>query len=118
MLPRMMDNPPAETMTWDFMQGHFDELNKKTGGGLGGLGIFLYATQGFCDQQKAKQVQQFFEKHPFPGTERNQKEALESIDSCISLREQQQTNLAAWLKQNAPANASIDKGSTNSALVR
>jgi len=118
LLPRMMDNPPAETMTWDFMQQHFDELNKKTGGGLGGLGIFLYATQGFCDQQKAQQVQEFFKAHPFPGTERNQKEAIEGIESCISLRDQQQTNLAAWLKQNAPANASVEKGSANSASVR
>ena len=118
MLPRMMNNPPAETMTWDFMRQHYDELSKKTGGGLGGLGIFLYATQGFCDQQKAQQVQQFFQEHPFPGTERNQKEALEGIDSCISLREQQQTNLAAWLKQNAPTNAAIEKGSTSAASVR
>jgi len=118
LLPRMMGNPAAETMTWDFMRQHFDELSKKTGGGLGGLGIFLYATQGFCDQQREQQVQQFFQAHPFPGTERNQKEALESIESCVSLRGQQQSNLASWLKQNAPAIASIEKGSASSASVR
>ena len=118
MLPRMMNNPAAETMAWDFMRQHYDELSKKTGGGLGGLGIFLYATQGFCDQQRAQQVQQFFQAHPFPGTERNQKEALEGIESCISLRDQQQSNLASWLKQNAPANALIEKGNASSASVR
>ena len=106
LLPRMMQNPAAEDMTWDFMRQHFDDIEKKTGGGLGGFGVFLYATQGFCNSQKAQQVQQFFQEHPFPGTERNQKEALESINSCVALRDQQQTNLAAWLKQNVPLNAS------------
>ncbi len=52
-------------------------------------------------------MKQFFQQHPFPGTERNQKEAIESIDSCVQLRNQQQNNLAAWLKQqNGTSNAS------------
>jgi aminopeptidase N len=117
MLPRMMENPAAENMTWDFMRQHFAELEKKTGGGLGGFGIFLYATQGFCDAQKAEQVEQFFHEHPFPGTERNQKEALETITSCVALRNQQQSNLVTWLKQ-ASINAANAGGTTTGTTVR
>jgi puromycin-sensitive aminopeptidase len=101
LLLSLLGNPASQNATWDFMRAHFDELMKKTGGGLGGVGIFLYGAQSFCDSQKATEVKQFFEQHPFPGTERNQKQAIESIDNCVELRNQQQGNLAAWLKQQS-----------------
>jgi hypothetical protein len=88
------------------MRQNFDALMKKTGGGLGGVGVFLHGAESFCDAQKANEVQQFFQQHPFPGTERNQKEAVETINSCVALRGQQQNNLATWLKQNGSTNAS------------
>ena len=97
---------------------HFDELSKKTGGGLGGLGIFLYATQSFCDEQKAQQVAAVLPGAPVPRDRAQSKRSAGEYRGCISLRNQQQSNLAAWLKQNAPANASIDKRSANSASAR
>jgi len=105
-----LGNPNGQTLTWDFMRQHYGEIEKKTGGGLGGVGIFLYAAPEFCDAQKREQVEQFFQQHPFPGTERNQKEALETIDACIELRGQQASNLAAWLKQSGSDNASLSAG--------
>ena len=62
------------------------QLQAKAGGGLGSAGLFLYGTEAFCSNEKAEEVKQFFQQHPFPGTERNQKEALESISSCVDLR--------------------------------
>ncbi|HZL65976.1 MAG TPA: M1 family metallopeptidase, partial [Candidatus Limnocylindrales bacterium] len=102
----LLGNPVSQNAAWDFMRQHFDEIMKKTGGGLGGVGVFLYGAQSFCDTQKANEVQQFFEQHPFPGTERNQREAIEAINGCVELRGQQQNNLAAWLKQSGNSNAS------------
>ncbi|MGC2109775.1 MAG: M1 family metallopeptidase [Candidatus Korobacteraceae bacterium] len=111
----LLANPDSQDATWDFMRAHFDELSKKTGGGLGGVGIFLYGTQNFCSTQKATEVQQFFEQHPFPGTERNQKEAIEAINGCVELRNQQQSNLSAWLKtQGGATNASTGGGGSSS----
>ena len=93
------------------MRTNFDALMKKTGGGLGGVGVFLYGAQSFCSTEKATEVQQFFQQHPFPGTERNQKQAIEAINNCVVLRDQQQSNLSAWLKQqNGVRNASADSG--------
>jgi aminopeptidase N/puromycin-sensitive aminopeptidase len=103
----LLRNPKSQDATWNFMRSNFDDLMKKTGGGLGGVGIFLYGAQSFCDAQKAAEVKQFFQQHPFPGTERNQKQAIEAIDNCVELRDQQQGPLSAWLKQQtAVANAS------------
>ncbi|HTV64176.1 MAG TPA: M1 family metallopeptidase [Bryocella sp.] len=109
----MLSNPNSQTATWDFMRAHFDQLMSKTGGGLGGVGIFLYGAQSFCSTEKATQVKEFFQQHPFPGTERNQRETVENIDGCVELREQQQSNLSAWLKQQSGVtNASAGAGGT------
>jgi aminopeptidase N/puromycin-sensitive aminopeptidase len=117
-LTNMMENPEARDAAWEFMRKNYDALSAKTGGGLGGFGIFLGAAQNFCSQDKEQEVQQFFQDHPIQGTERNQKEALESIHSCAGLKQQQEASLAAWLKQNAPTNASLGGAKANGASVR
>ena len=91
MLPNMMQNPAARETTWDFLRKNYGALSEKTGGGLGGFGIFLGAAKAFCSSDKAEEVEQFFQQHPIQGTERNQKEAIESINSCATLKQQQQS---------------------------
>ena len=110
-LINLLANPPSQNASWDFIRQNFDALMKKTGGGLGGVGIFLYGAQTFCSTEKADELKQFFDQHPFPGTERNQKEAQESIRSCVELSSQQQSKLAAWLQQNGTMSASAGGGS-------
>ncbi len=119
MLMPMMGNPTSQQATWDFMRKNFEQLHAKAGGGLGSVGIFLYGAEAFCSTEKADEVKQFFQQHPFPGTERNQKEVLESINSCVDLRSQQQSNLSAWLKQQGNAtNASTGGGGATGATMR
>jgi hypothetical protein len=79
--------------------------------------VFLYGAQHFCTPQQATEVKEFFDQHPFPGTERNQREAIESINGCVELRDQQQNNLAAWLQQNGNTNASSKGGSGSPAAA-
>ena len=80
---------------------------KKTGGGLGGVGsIPLRRAELLQRRKRPTELKQFFDQHPFPGTERNQKEAIESINGCVELVGQQQSKLAAWLKQNGNTTAS------------
>jgi len=113
----LLRNPTSQNATWDFMRRNFDAISKKTGGGLGGVDVFLHGARSFCSTQRASELKQFFDQHPFPGTERNQKEALESINACVELRDQQQGKLAAWLKQNGgTATASAGGGSTVGAV--
>jgi aminopeptidase N/puromycin-sensitive aminopeptidase len=103
---RLLATPTSQNAAWDFMRQNFDEIMKKTGGGLGGVGVFLYGGRIFCSAQKADELKQFFDQHPIQGTERNQKEAVESINACAEMSGQQQSKLAAWLKQNGNLNAS------------
>jgi len=116
----MLANPVSQDATWEFMRTHFDQLMAKTGGGLGGVGIFIYGAQTFCSADKASEVKQFFQQHPFPGTERNQRESIETINGCVELKDQQRTNLAAWLKQQSgTSNAANGAGrTTTGASVR
>jgi aminopeptidase N len=116
-LSNLMRNPASQNAAWDFMRAHVEELQKKTGGGLGGAGLFLGGARGFCDGQRVEEVKQFFQQHPMPGTERNQKQAIESIESCVQLRNQQQDNLAAWLQHKGTSNAS-NGGSAGNVGVR
>ena len=106
----MLSNPASQNVTWDFMQKNSSEIIKKAGGGAEGFGLFLYGAKNFCSEQKAVEVKQFFDQHPLPGTERNQREVLEGINGCAQLRSQEQTKLAAWLKQNGSMNASAGSG--------
>jgi aminopeptidase N/puromycin-sensitive aminopeptidase len=111
MLIGMLAEPQSQDATWDFLRANFEQLQAKAGGGLGGISVFMNGMGAFCSTEKANDVKQFFQQHPFPGTERNQKEALESIATCVDLRDQQQANLAAWLKQHSgPVNASAGSG--------
>jgi len=112
----LLSNPASQNAAWDFMQQNSAEIMKKAGGGTGGFAVFLYGANGFCSAQKATEVKQFFDQHPFPGTERNQKEVLEAINGCAALRDQQQSKLAAWLKQNGNMNASAGSGGTVGAV--
>ena len=110
LLQGLVGNPKTRDLAWEFVRQHYDEINKKTGGGLGGIYVFLSVAESFCDAQKRDEVIQFFQQHPMPGTERNQKEAIESINSCIALRGQQQEKLSAWLKQSSKSDAAISGG--------
>ena len=106
----LLANPASQNATWDFMRQNSDAIIKKAGGASSGQGIFLYGPQNFCSEQKATEVKQFFEQHPFPGAERNQKQTLEAISGCAEFVGQQQSKLAAWLKQNGNTTASSVTG--------
>jgi aminopeptidase N len=112
----LLGNPASQNAAWDFIRLNADQLIKKAGPGLGSGGIFLYGAQSFCSEQKATEVKQFFEQHPFPGTERNQKQTLEAINGCAEFVGQQQSKLAAWLKQNSNTTASAASGTAVEAM--
>ena len=106
----LMQNPASQAAAWSFIRTHYDAINAKAGGGLGGAGVFLDAVTALCDEQSLAELQEFFQRHPGLGTLRNQKAALESVSGCIALRQQQQPKLAAWLQSNADAAGVSSKG--------
>jgi hypothetical protein len=63
-------------------------------------GAIVNATSRFCDAGMRDDVKQFFTDHKVPSTDRTLKLAMERMNSCISFRERQKANLAAWLNQH------------------
>ena len=99
-LDSLVDNPSTRVVSWDFMRQHFDEVDKKAGGGLWGGDLYLGAGYSFCDEKLRAELEDFYRQHPFEGKEREEKRMLERISDCIALRSQQQQKLSAWLQQN------------------
>ena len=52
----LVDNPDTRNPAWEFVQQHFDDISKKTGGGLGGVGVFADAVTSLCDARDRDEV--------------------------------------------------------------
>lgn len=102
-LSALVQNPATRDVAWDFLRTHYDAINNKAGVGLGGASVILGAVKPLCDEKSLGELKEFFQQHQNLGTERNQKEAIEGVSSCIALRKQQQPQLSAWLQKTGTA---------------
>jgi len=103
MVSSVLMNADSQETAWPWIKQHWDDVEKKI---TMSSGITIVSgTQNFCSAEARDDVQRFFSEHKVPSSERALKQAVERIDSCISFREHQQTNLAAWLGQHGSANA-------------
>jgi aminopeptidase N len=93
----LMARPSAAPATWAHVKATWPWIEKSFGV-FQGLPQIVGSTQNFCDSQTRNDIEQFFESHPIRGTERAARQALETIDRCILMRNQQLGNLDAWLK--------------------
>jgi aminopeptidase N/puromycin-sensitive aminopeptidase len=101
LISAVMRNPDGEKLAWDFVQSHWDQINKVMGGyNTGGL---VETTGSFCDAGLKNDVQQFFTKHQVPEAERAFRQAQESAGYCIDLKRSQSPALASWLGQHGTA---------------
>ena len=98
LIASVMDTPAGEKLAWNFVRSHWDKIQKIMGGyNTGGL---VSTTGSFCDAGMRDQVKQFFMEHPVPAAERSLRQALERVNYCIDLRNQQSPALASWLQRN------------------
>src|SRR5215510_9210316 len=98
----VLANPDNRDFAWEWIKSHWSDVEKKITMSSGG--DIVGSTQSFCDAGHRDEVQHFFAEHKVPSAERLLKQSSERINSCISLREHQQNNLAAWLgKQQGAA---------------
>ena len=101
LIASVMQNPAGVKLAWDFVQSHWDQINKIMGGyNTGGL---VATTGSFCDAGLRSDVQTFFSQHPVPDAERSLRQAQENANYCIDLRTQQSPALSAWLQHNGHA---------------
>jgi aminopeptidase N len=102
LLGALMANTHNRKAAWDFVRAHWPQVEAKLTNFS--TGSVINSASQFCEATERDEVQQFFSQHPIPGTDRTLQQALESINLCVDLRQQQQGNLASWLKdQNMSA---------------
>ena len=64
-----------------------------------GIPGIVGALGSFCSQRDADDIRQFFASNPVP-SERTLQQALERIDTCVSLVKRQSPALTSWLRSS------------------
>jgi aminopeptidase N/puromycin-sensitive aminopeptidase len=101
LIGNVMANPDAQSIAWDFVRSHWDDV-VKAGGPFASAQI-VGATSVFCDAASRDQVTEFFTAHKVAAAERTYKQSIERINNCIDLKSQQEPQLTSWLGQHGPA---------------
>jgi aminopeptidase N len=101
LLSGVMQNPAGEKLAWDFVQTHWDAV-QKAGGPFASAEV-VGATSSFCDATMREQVKQFYAAHKIEAAERTYRQSVERIDTCVDLKSQQEPRLASWLGQHGTA---------------
>jgi aminopeptidase N len=92
-----------ESEAWKWVKAHWPEVESKITMSSGAQ--IIGSTRVFCDAGPRDDVQQFFTEHKVPSSERTLKQTVERINSCISYRDRQHENFAAWLQQHPAGDA-------------
>nr|XP_003702012.1 PREDICTED: puromycin-sensitive aminopeptidase [Megachile rotundata] len=66
-------------MAWNFFKKNWKTLLDRYGGGFLISRLVKFTTENFVTEEWAKDVEEFFENHPTPGTERTVQQSIESI---------------------------------------
>jgi len=99
LISNVMQNPAGEKLAWDFVQAHWDAV-QKAGGPFASAQI-VNATSSFCDAGMRDQVAQFYAAHKIEAAERTYRQSIERINNCVDLKSQQEPQLASWLGQHS-----------------
>jgi aminopeptidase N/puromycin-sensitive aminopeptidase len=99
LISNVMQNPAGEKLAWDFVQAHWDAV-QKAGGPFASAQI-VNATSSFCDAGMRDQVAEFYAAHKIEAAERTYRQSIERINNCVDLKSQQEPQLASWLGQHS-----------------
>lgn len=99
-LVALLNNPDSRKQSWVWIKDHWAAVQARFTISSGAR--VVAATGTFCNAADRVEVQGFFANHPVESSERALAKALHNIDACIELRDQQSSNLAAWLRTFAP----------------
>ena len=95
-LAGMLGSLDTQRLAWELIQARWDDIQKKTGEFVGNT-VIVGGLSAFCDTRTGEEAKAFFAKHPVPDAQRTLQQALERIDSCVTLSRAQGPKLTAWL---------------------
>jgi aminopeptidase N len=82
-------NPPGRNIAWTYVKEHWREIVEKFSGGHL-FARFVSPASNFTTYQKAREIEEFFNKNKTKGVERTVAQAVEQIQSN-----------AAWLERDS-----------------
>ena len=94
---------------WNFIKANWNRIAPKLA--TYSPGTIIKAASPFCQPALREDVQNFFTQHHIEGADRSLRQTLERIDSCLGLKQQQETNLATWLQRQPGAEGGGAAGS-------
>jgi aminopeptidase N len=92
----LLGTPWGRDRAWQVVRDRWQDLTGKLGV-FQGVPAVVGALGGFCSAEKATEIRAFFDSHPVPAAARALRQALERIDSCVTLDLRQSKALSAWL---------------------
>ena len=90
-----MQRDETRAFTWKYIQDHWEQIKNEVTPEMGGLLVGAFG--GFCTADERDNVESFFKDHAIASADRALKHTVESINSCIEFRAQQEPNLKAWI---------------------
>ncbi|MGC2656619.1 MAG: M1 family metallopeptidase [Bryobacteraceae bacterium] len=99
LLAALLTHRESRDLTWTFMRQNWDVVKSR----ITPLAAsrLVAATGSFCTTEARDQVTAFFNDHKVAAADRAMKQAVDSINRCADLREQQEPKLKAWLATSA-----------------
>jgi len=86
---------------WQFLQDNWDAYFERIGkGGMILPRIIGRATECFTSADKAKEVEAFFQQHPYPQAERTVKQSVETIHMRAGWLNRSRDEVGKWLESN------------------
>lgn len=92
----LLQTRKTREQAWTYIKAHWDAIHAQLTTSSGNR--LVSATGSFCSQAEYADVQQFFATHKVDSSDRALRDALNSIQSCITFRGKQQDGLQQWLK--------------------
>ena len=91
----LMSQNETRPQAWTYIKTNWDKVHAQLTS-FSGAGV-VSSTGRFCSAADRADVEQFFSTHKVAASDRALRGALNSIDSCVRLRQQQGPALTAWL---------------------
>jgi aminopeptidase N len=101
LIARVFINADNQKTAWEWVKAHWTAVEKKITMSSGSE--IVGSTRSFCSAEMNDDVQQFFNEHKVPSSERALKQSHEDIEGCVKRRPRLQTELAQWLQQHSGA---------------
>jgi len=96
-IARIAANNKGRDIAWEFVKSNWDDLQKRFEGGFL-IGSLLKSTAGsFADEEKAVEIEKFFEGKKVPGAERTIKQIVERVRSNSQWLARDRDSIAKFL---------------------